>query len=66
MKVDGSAQKPRGGHFSRPCWSFWGPLGHFGIASGEQVPPVPLGWYVVILLEINTVSRGLRIVSDMF
>ena len=55
-KVDGSAQKPRDKHLSRNRQPFWGPpavIQTFAegvmcdVAGGEQVPSVPLGWYLV-------------------
>ena len=38
-------------HLSKPRWPFWGPLAAFlDFAGGEQVPPAPLGWYLITLL----------------
>ena len=48
-KADRSAQLPRIGPLSRPCWLFWCPLVAIFcvacIAGGERVAPMPLGWY---------------------
>ena len=41
-KVEGSAQKPRGWHLSRPCWTFWGAILDFaGRAAFQAVRECP-------------------------
>ena len=43
-KVDGSAQKPRGRHLTRPCRPFWSPLAailYFACGAVLQGEPVP-------------------------
>ena len=46
IKVDGSAQKPRGRHLSRPCWPFCGSLAAIfdfkGLAALQAVSECPL------------------------
>ena len=52
-KADKSAQKPRGGHSSRPHWPFWGPLAAIlDFAGGERVRLAPLGSYFIIYISL--------------